>query len=46
MICIVDALDSGTLVYRDERRNFVLPGSPVFHWAKRYFERRYLAQYR
>lgn len=46
MICIVDALDSGTLVYRDQKRNVVLPSSRVFHWAKRYFESRYLAQYR
>lgn len=46
MFCIVDALDSGTLVYRDERRNFVLPSSRVFHWAKRAFEKRYLSRYR
>lgn len=46
MICIVDALDSGTLVYRSERRSVVLPDSRVFHWLKRGFEKRYLARYR
>jgi sulfide:quinone oxidoreductase len=42
LICIVDSVDSGILVYRDEKRSWLLPASRVFHWAKRYFERHYL----
>jgi len=42
LICIVDTLDSGMLVYRDMKRSVVLPGSRVLHWSKRAFERRYL----
>jgi sulfide:quinone oxidoreductase len=42
LICIVDTVDSGILVYRDLRRSWLLPSSRVFHWAKRYFERHYL----
>jgi sulfide:quinone oxidoreductase len=38
LICIVDTVDSGILVYRDIKRSWVLPSSRVFHWAKRYFE--------
>lgn len=46
MTCIIDDLRSGTLVFRDEKRNIVLPPSRVFHWAKRLFEWNYLRQYR
>ena len=46
LICIVDAIDHGTLVWRTPERNWVLPSSRLFHWAKRGFERRYLKQYR
>lgn len=46
LVCIIDALDKGTLVYRTERRNLLLPPSRWMHMAKRGFERRYLAQYR
>lgn len=42
LICIVDTLDSGMLVYRDMKRSVVLPGSRVLHWSKRAFERHYL----
>ncbi len=44
LICIIDSVDSGVLVYRDPRRNFQLPGKP-FHWAKVFYEKAYLRQY-
>ena len=46
LVCIIDAIDQGTLVYRTEQRQIVLPPSRLMHWAKRSFERRYLKQYR
>lgn len=46
LVCIIDALDKGTLVYRTEQRNVLLPPSRWMHLAKRGFERRYLSQYR
>ncbi len=46
LICIVDALDQGMLVYRSPTRNILLPPMRALHWAKRAFERRYLRQYR
>ena len=46
LICIVDSNNKGMLVSRTEQRNLMLPGSIVFHWMKRAFERWYLRQYR
>lgn len=45
LVCVVDTLDSGTLIYRTPTRNILLK-SPLFHNAKSFFERRYLARYR
>lgn len=45
LICIVDALDSGMLVYRTEKHSIVTPRSRLFHWAKRFFERHYLRRF-
>ena len=45
LICIIDAIDQGTLVWRTPRHNFILPPSRIFHWAKRAFERLYLRRY-
>ncbi len=45
LICIVDTLNSGVLVYRNMQRTFLF-GTFVFHWAKRLFEWKYLRQYR
>ncbi len=42
LICIVDTGNRGILVYRDEKRAFLLPPLRLFHWAKRIFERHYL----
>ncbi|HEX8978867.1 MAG TPA: FAD-dependent oxidoreductase [Parasulfuritortus sp.] len=46
LICIVDTVDSGILVYRDLKRSWLLPPATIFHWAKRYFERHYLRIFR
>ena len=46
LICIVDSLDSGMVVYRSERFNMVTPRSIIFHWLKRMFENHYLKAYR
>ena len=45
LVCIVDSLDSGTLIYRSESRNFLFKNS-LMHNAKAFFEGRYLARYR
>lgn len=46
LICIVDALDQGTLIWRTPERNWLLPPTRLFHWAKRGFEWSYLRRYR
>ena len=46
LVCIVDAIDHGTIVYRTPKRNVLLPSSRAFHWAKRVFEWNYLRAYR
>ena len=46
LICIVDTVDAGILVYRDIKRSWLLPSSRLFHWAKRMFERHYLRVFR
>lgn len=46
LVCIIDAIDHGTLVYRTPRRQLLLPSSRLFHWAKRWFEQQYLRRYR
>jgi sulfide:quinone oxidoreductase len=46
LLCIVDANDRGMVIWRTEKRNWVLPSSVAFHWLKRGFEWWYLRQYR
>lgn len=46
LVCIIDALDHGTLVWRTPTRNFILPSMRLFHWLKRMFEGVYLKRYR
>jgi sulfide:quinone oxidoreductase len=46
LVCIVDAIDRGTLIWRTPARNGLLPPARLFHWAKRAFEWNYLRQYR
>ena len=46
LACVIDALGTGTLVWRTEKRNVLLPRMRLMQWANRGFERRYLGQYR
>lgn len=46
LICIVDTLDAGMLVYRSLKINLVAPRLKLFHWLKRWFEGLYLRRYR
>ena len=46
LICIIDAIDHGTLVFRNAKRQIILPSTRLFHWAKRFFEGAYLKKYR
>lgn len=46
LMCIIDALDKGTLVWRTPQRQWLLPPLRILHWLKGRFEKRYLAQYR
>jgi sulfide:quinone oxidoreductase len=46
LICIVDTLNSGILVYRDTQKSRLFPGGVFFHWLKRFFEWHYLRAYR
>ena len=46
LICIVDMLDRGMLVWRTPERLFTLPPSWFGHQAKRFYEWWYLRQYR
>ncbi len=46
LICIVDTLDTGILVFRNDKRSVFLPPMKIFHWAKRLFEWHYLRAYR
>lgn len=45
LICIVDSLTSGSLVYRGPRFNAMLMMLRPMHWAKKWFERMYLKAY-
>lgn len=46
IVCIVDTLGAGVLVFRDEKRSVVLPPLAPAHWAKRAFESHYLREFR
>jgi sulfide:quinone oxidoreductase len=46
LMCIVDGVNQGTLIVRTPERNLLLPSSRLFHWAKLWFEWKYLRQYR
>jgi sulfide:quinone oxidoreductase len=46
LMCVVDSLNKGMLVWRTPTRSLVLPSCRVWHWAKRFFERWYLRQLR
>lgn len=46
LICIVDSNDKGIMISRTENGGIMLPGTILFHWTKRLFERWYLRKYR
>lgn len=46
LVCIIDAIDHGTVVFRNEKRQIILPSSRLFHWVKRGFESAYLRKYK
>ncbi|MFN4004761.1 MAG: NAD(P)/FAD-dependent oxidoreductase [Hylemonella sp.] len=46
LLCIIDSLTHGTLVWRTPTRNLILPPLRLMHWAKRAFEWWYLRAYR
>ncbi len=46
LICIVDTLDKGILVYRTPKRARLLDKTLALHWSKRLFEWLYLRAYR
>lgn len=46
LVCIMDSLDRGMLVFRRGRINLTLPALRPLHWLKRAFERHYLRAYR
>ena len=45
LVCMLDHLDGAMLVYRSEKRSFMLPGGRLFHWGKRFFEQYYIKQF-
>ena len=42
LLCIIDALDHGTRMFRNAKRQIRLPPNRVFHWAKWWFEGVYI----
>ena len=46
LLCIIDTLDKGMLVYRGEKRGMALPSMRSLHWAKKYFEKHYLRHFK
>lgn len=46
LLCIIDGFDTGSVVFRTQKRNIVTPPSIIFHWSKRLFEWSYLHKYR
>ncbi len=46
LICIVDTLNKGMMVFRNSKKTILLPKLRVLSWAKRLFEWNYLRAYR
>ena len=46
LVCVMDMLDRATLVFRNDKRQFVSPPCRLLHWAKRLFEWWYLRDLR
>ena len=45
LLCIIDSLGKGMLIYRGEKRGMALPSMWPLHWAKRSFEKVYLRRF-
>lgn len=45
IVCVLDDLDRGVFVYRDRRRQIVLPPLRAAHWLKLALERMFLRRY-
>ena len=46
LLCIIDSLDKGILVYRGEKHSLALPSMRPLHWTKKVFEKLYLRHFR
>jgi sulfide:quinone oxidoreductase len=46
LMCIIDSLNKGSLVFRNEKRTLMLPSLRLLHLSKRFFEWWYLRAYR
>ena len=46
LLCIIDSLNRGSMVWRSERRSIMLPQMRILHWAKRLFEQWHIWKYR
>ncbi|RUO19815.1 NAD(P)/FAD-dependent oxidoreductase [Aliidiomarina haloalkalitolerans] len=46
LVCIVDTLSHGIFIKRNEKGSRFLPPLRIMHYAKRFFEKQYLRQYR
>jgi len=46
LVCIIDDGKTGTLVFHNAKHAFILPPLRLFHWAKMWFEKQYIGQYR
>jgi sulfide:quinone oxidoreductase len=45
LLCIIDSIEKGMLVYRGEKRSLALPAMRSLHWAKKFFEKKYLRHF-
>lgn len=46
LFCIIDTLSHGIVIKRTDKGTFMLPALRIMHFAKRFFEKVYLRQYR
>jgi sulfide:quinone oxidoreductase len=46
LFCIIDTLSHGVMIKRTSKGTTMLPPLRIMHYAKRFFERLYLKQYR
>jgi len=46
LACIIDSVDKGSLAFRNEKRNIVIPSCRLLHHGKKFFEWLYLREYK